>query len=75
MVRLISAIQPDGSAVVVKRKIDEQALTRRIVDISQQYRDLLRLKVAVRKAELEVSRTSWPGSQCRNKSDRNDGSR
>ena len=47
MVRLISVL---GSAIVVKHKIDEQALTAKILDIPRQYLDLQRLRLAVRKA-------------------------
>jgi hypothetical protein len=38
---------------VIKHKINEQALTKRILDISLQYLDLQRLRLAVRKAELK----------------------
>jgi hypothetical protein len=51
MVRLISLL---GSAIVVKHKIDEQALTAKILDISLQYLDLQRLRLAVKKAELKA---------------------
>ncbi len=52
-----------GSAVVVKRKITEQALTKRILDISLQYLDLQRLRLVVRKAELkQKTRKTRPAS-------------
>ena len=57
MVRLISVL---GSAIVVKHKIDEQALTAKILDISLQYLDLQRLRLAVRTAELKQKARKGP---------------
>jgi hypothetical protein len=60
MVWLISA---RGSAVVVKRNIDKEALTKKILDISREYLDLRRLRAAVREAESKQKmRKSRPAS-------------
>jgi hypothetical protein len=45
---------------VVKRKIDEQVLAKRISEICHLYLDLLRLRVAVKRAELRQRRESRP---------------
>jgi hypothetical protein len=62
MVRLISG---NWISIVGKHKIDEQALTAKILDISVQYLDLQRLRRAVRKAELKQKARKGPSGSAR----------